>query len=103
MSQYTVDYFIAKFEAIPEELWTIGDYVDQAGRCCALGHCGIRYEPGKSCNEEGDALVDLFKLISNSPPQVNDHAEGHYTQPNAKQRILAALHDIKAKEAQCSH
>jgi hypothetical protein len=41
-TQYTRDYFIAKFEAIPEELWTTRVFRD-GGKCCAMGHCGANY------------------------------------------------------------
>lgn len=39
---YNVDYFIRKFEAIPEERWITGAFVDPSGNCCAFGHCGVR-------------------------------------------------------------
>lgn len=39
---YDLEYFINKFEAIPDEDWATGDYIDRSGRCCALGHCGVR-------------------------------------------------------------
>ncbi len=44
--EYTLDYFIAKFEAIPETLWTTGSYLSPDGTCCcALGHLGVRRHP----------------------------------------------------------
>jgi hypothetical protein len=98
---YDVDYFIAKFEAIPEERWCEGTYDDLTGRHCALGHCGIRFEAGKSSNPEGDALV---KLTATEAVNINDGHDGRYEQPTPKQRIIAALLDIKSKqEATCSH
>lgn len=39
-------YFIAKFEAIPEEKWTTDAFAKVVGDSrayCALGHCGQRY------------------------------------------------------------
>jgi hypothetical protein len=36
---YDVDYFIDKFEKIPEELWCISIRHDGGGRSCAYGHC----------------------------------------------------------------
>ncbi len=40
---YTIDYFISKFEAIPEDKWVIGVVRTNDGRCCAMGHCGVTY------------------------------------------------------------
>lgn len=36
-----VEYFIKKFEAIPEENWSIGSIQDTDGNSCANGHCGV--------------------------------------------------------------
>ena len=38
---YDVDYFIAKFEAIPASKWCISAY-ERDGKHCALGHCGVK-------------------------------------------------------------
>lgn len=35
--QYTIQYFIDKFEAIPEDLWYVGDFSNLGGtKHCAL-------------------------------------------------------------------
>jgi hypothetical protein len=39
---YTIDYYIQKFERIPDDQWTTEAFIDNVGRCCALGHCGDR-------------------------------------------------------------
>ncbi len=60
-NKYTVDYFIEKFEAIPEENWTRGSISD--GNCkCALGHCGVVQsdDGGWILNDESKALGNLF-------------------------------------------
>jgi hypothetical protein len=44
MTTYTVDYFIDKFTAIDDELWTTENYHDGNGCKCALGHCGMNDE-----------------------------------------------------------
>ena len=88
---YTKKYFISKFEAIPEDRWTAGYYVDDAGRCCAFGHCGVRpSDPGPAIGEEADALASLLHHLTAS---INDGQDDRYTQPTPKQRILAALRD----------
>ena len=96
---YDVNYFIKKFEAIPEMLWFSGDFVGPNGTRCALGHCGT-VEWTDSINDEEAALIDLF--TKNSPLQlrsavglVNDGKVYRYPQPTPKQRILAALYDIR--------
>lgn len=37
--KYTTEYFIKKFDAIPESEWTVETFEDKHGRKCALGHC----------------------------------------------------------------
>ena len=103
-TKYTVDYFIEKFSAIPDEKWIVGDYADDRGCCCALGHCGYRFIGGSIFNpvntggtDEGAALSRLFDEHHLSVPLVNDQIEARYQQPTPKARILAALADIKAK------
>lgn len=109
---YTVDYFIKKFEAIPETEWS-GD-----ATACAYTHCGQYREGYKT---ECPALSDLFKTIhSCSKVQmerdlrgesyhgfswlvtaINDNLNSNdtpYKQSTPKARILAALHDIKAMQ-----
>lgn len=87
--KYTVDYFIEKFEAIPEELWCIGTF--QIGeKCCAFGHCGGTEHIGANtveCNE----LIKVLTVVA----ETNDGTNKLYQQPTPKQRILAALNDKK--------
>lgn len=108
---YNVDYFIQKFSAIPESKWGCGD-LNKNGKSCALGLCGvevndINYKQNVGVvsisNPEGDALARLLKSIPEtgtldlyqSVYVINDSPSGKYPQPTPKQRILAALHDIK--------
>jgi hypothetical protein len=92
--QYTVDYFIKKFEAIPEDLWAIGSYCDE-GKFCALGHTGVRAKM-KDYTEEGNALFYILIKTGEGVITINDGGgETKYQQPTPKQRILAALYDIK--------
>lgn len=91
---HDADYFIAKFEAIPEEQWCTGRLRDNSGRCCASGHCG-RDDPLVP-TEESTALAIVLRRWD--VPGINDGDYAQYPQPTPKQRILAALRDIKAKE-----
>lgn len=63
---YDVDYFINKFEAIPEEMWCVGLWVDSEGRKCALGHCMDAKANIIGCHfyrEEQIALKNIKNLL----------------------------------------
>ncbi len=105
---YTVDYFIDKFEKIPEKDWTIGIQQNGYGQRCAFGHCmpiELKINGNMSCTgfgddtEEGIALIRVFRPIKSqdwtSVALVNNGEHLLYRQPTPKQRILAALYDIK--------
>ena len=103
---YDVDYFIKKFEAIPENKWCInsrGEIVGGIEQRCALGWCYPTFQEAKRTenywNEdslEDKALMGMFKSVLNiKPPLVNNGLAKNYPQPTPKQRILAALYDIK--------
>lgn len=97
-TKYTVDYFIAKFTAIPDEKWCVEKYESKSGERCALGHCGRRPLKG---SEEAKALGELFWDRENGleVPSVNDGRDDRFPQPTPKARILAALEFIKTKQA----
>lgn len=95
------DYFIKKFEAIPEENWCTGVY-KLGDRCCVLGHCGFHTtEDDQGLRTihaqapEGIALSELFYTRDLSCSRVNDGEDDYYPQATPKARILAALRDIK--------
>lgn len=81
------NYFIAKFEAIPEELWCTGS-LTEGDRHCVYGHC----HPERGANSpEGKALCALAPVFLAA---VNDGRDKAYQQSTPKQRILAALRDL---------
>jgi len=95
--EYTVDYFINKFSSIAENRWYVGDFSNRdKNRFCALGHCGCDGSITKYTSE-AEALFNLFKLVqlTGNISYINDGLEPYYPQPTPKQRILAALYDIK--------
>lgn len=101
---YDVDYFIKKFEAIPENKWLIGGYVARVfkgttyiEKMCALGWCGARSNHSNSGNTTREAAA-LFRIFTVAIAPINDGLNINYQQPTPKQRILAALYDIKAKQ-----
>ncbi len=102
---YDVDHFIKKFEAIHESNWCTRRFGSN-GVHCAYGHCDA--ELGCWLSVEARALKTLFdtltvsdkvdgsELIIELVPGVNDGFVKEYQQPTPKQRILAALYDIKS-------
>ncbi len=108
---YTIDYFINKFEAIPDSRWVTGSF-ENLGRHCANGHCGVSNENYMSPPCEALFLAEILSplkkeywiVIGDSPifsvtVSINDGFTPEYQQPTPKQRILAALYDIKAMQA----
>lgn len=100
---YTVDYFIQKFEAIPEDLFCIGRRSIDEQRC-VLGWCYPSKEDALRSQEEmffksdeDISLTDLILTINGRcrPAGINNGIYPEYQQPTPKQRILAALYDIK--------
>lgn len=106
---YDVDYFIKKFQAIPEGKWA-ERFFDIDDKYCANGHCGMREA---NCDETHEAIAlaailsplkkDHWETFGGDPiyevtANINDGETLEYPQPTPKQRILAALHDIKAMQ-----
>lgn len=95
---YNADYFINKFEPIPESKWCIYAMINDKGQKCARGHCnaGIRMDIKIYPSIEDNALCELFEKLGHQVWDVNNGYHGPYQQLTPKQRILAALRDIKA-------
>lgn len=94
--QYTIDYFINKFSAIPEKMWTIRTRgYDDNGPHCALGHCDESWKRWGNKGAEETALIKIFDDDGLKIIRINNGDCPKYQQPTPKQRILAALHDIK--------
>lgn len=93
-ANYNVDYFINKFQAIPEEKWISGAFINAKGNCCALGHCGARGNGNKN-NEELNALLIISASAHSCMDTINDGQCNSYRQETPKKRVLAFLMDIK--------
>lgn len=94
---YTIDYFIKKFEVIPENQWIAGIYEDYNGKKCAMGHLGYVDYHAVDYLSNCRQIFTLQGIISNIAG-INDGHHSSYQQDIPKQRILAALHAIKEKE-----
>lgn len=93
--KYNVDYFIEKFEAIPEHKWIRGEY-GVNGFHCAFGHCGaVHGIHDFSHLPEAEALLSILFNTA----MINDGCVEDYPQSTPKKRILAALYDIKSLQA----
>lgn len=104
--KYSIKYFLAKFEAIPEEKWCCEALFESYGgsntKKCALGHCNVSsYD---EISDEARALADIFPPDYSSEDwwcgvaYVNDGLgiDRHLGTP--RQRILNAL---RQKLLQC--
>lgn len=90
------NYFIAKFSAIPDNEWCTGALSKHevkgdkpTGRIlhCALGHCAV---------EERYVLRNILEPVGAlSPTYINDGWHVKYRQAHPKERILAALNDVR--------
>lgn len=96
---YSVDYFINKFENIPEDKWWTGSFRnDKDTKQCAYGHC---LDNGAG---EYHGLVSFATENNINIAYINDmdyppiYTGLKYYQSTPKKRVLEALYDIKAKE-----
>lgn len=97
--KYDVDYFIRKFDKIPEQQWITGHFEHTNGAKCALGHCG---ENENKFSRRSNALKQLFKELPGSPSvvQVNDGINDTFNAltdlgSHPKERVLNALLILK--------
>lgn len=91
---YNAQYFIDKFEKIPEDKWCT-KYFQEDDKHCVLGHCGVKNTA--ILTEEANKLIDLFFNHKIYITHVNDGLINEYNDPTPKQRILHALKDILEK------
>jgi hypothetical protein len=96
--RYDVDYFIAKFSAIPAKRWTTRTFDDSFGRRCAGGHCGMRAGDRYFEVPEYRALVGIVsKALGTFVSMINDGLDPRFKQKTPRGRILAALRLAKKK------
>ena len=104
--QYTLEYFINKFNAIPEAKWSgiaaIADptYINK-NFTCAMGHCGGYPSISQESRALAHVLKDWYKIHNLACRtdgaiifEINDN-NMLCKEPTPKQRILKALNDIK--------
>lgn len=102
MKDYSIEFFIRKFQAIHEDEIGIGSIESN----CALKHCAGNSK-SKYYSEEGLALARIFDPITTSTNivyEINDgiwwnkrFPEHWFDKKTPKQRILHALYDVYQK------
>lgn len=109
---FSLDYFIEKFKSIPDNRWNVGHQIKDDGTHCALGHCGESYGPEQMALSDilGNIRVKIAKKVTNNVYNVgevidfsylgkiaaiNNGETEEYQQSTPKERILAALYDVK--------
>lgn len=104
--KYDVEYFINKFETIPEEQWCMYEFENSIGQRCALGHCGITTKNVSELlnprhpRQEGSELHKLIeRFFQVSVFDINDGHDTFGISGNTpKDRMLSALNTIKHME-----
>lgn len=105
MKNFTIDYFVEKFSAIPSEKIGEGSIYDH----CALWYCGVtidRQVGGYAMTDEARALAEIFRpalaninpllvLNSNADDIVSDVNDRDLFGAKPKERILNALQRAK--------
>jgi hypothetical protein len=82
--QYTVDYFIKKFEAIPDNKWITHAFIRYNGTACALDNLALEH---MRCSIPG--INDYSDPILNGMPFMKEHGP--------RGRILGFLKFVKNK------
>ncbi len=95
MPNYTREYYIERFSAIPDHLWFVGEFTNpkEPSQHCAYGHLGC--EVDNDANEESNTLDRMFRDQGLLVTSVNDgdgsKQAGKFKKTTPKARILAAL------------
>lgn len=99
--EYTIQYFIDKFEAIPEEKWITGVTKDVFGNCCAIGHLGAITSnfDFKGHSGEVKALLGISGKDEDGLPVITNVNDGYLPYKNLgstpKQRVINYLKSLQ--------
>ena len=95
---YTLNYFIALFESIPDHQWCVGEFQNEGTvQHCALGHArrNLRTTLEKTSSESWARSVALGDFFGSEDlvTEINDNEDGEYTSlgKTPRGRILRAL------------
>lgn len=91
MPEYTVDYFIKKFNKTHHSQWCT-NILHNAKRTkfCVVGHCGESID-----NFGTTESYSIMAVLGNKATDINDGRIDKYQQKTPRSRILAALRDVK--------
>lgn len=97
--EYDLEYFIAKFEAIPEDKWTTRTFDDGNGCYCAYGHCGDRLgkEDGKESMALSKIIMDKGQAFPFHLADINDGNDNFIDEYGStpKQRVVNYLKSLR--------
>lgn len=94
MKTYDREYFLDKFEAIPEDEWNDDLFKDEELYVKFFNTPGTRVKIDFEWNQD---LASLFSLFRHTPfylTEVNNGTEWRISGKSPKQRILAALRSL---------
>ncbi len=90
--EYTVEYFINKFESIPDEKWCTSHLFTESTegfRCCALGHLDVRYDPELKDWRSTEASSALITLLGGDPQS---------TKYDTKWGVVSFINDVRFED-----
>jgi hypothetical protein len=89
---YTIEHFLTKFAAIPEEGVVTGANMLAEDKRCALGWCMVKFDRFYVIGPEYVALNHFaYGLLNADMAVINDGRDKRFKQETPKQRVLAAL------------
>lgn len=93
--KFDLEYFVSKFEAIPDDQWITGEFFDERGCKCAYGHCGAVNSSTDTI--ESSKLLDLDLEHSFRIAAVNDNTDNEYSAYGStpKQRVVNYLKSLR--------
>lgn len=93
-SKVTLSELKKFYSDIPEDMWTVKTYLSRDGKCCALGHLGIRNLASGPCWLANSVATTVMAANDYSTlSEINDgrHRRFKILGETPKQRVLAAL------------
>lgn len=94
--KYDLNYFIKKFEKIPEEQWGTEVYDDDNGHKCAFGHCGAYSHRDQTKESIALRHIDMTYLDSLTLTEINDGAKGAEIYGSTpKERVVNYLKSLR--------
>jgi hypothetical protein len=89
--KYDSIYFLKKFDAIPDDKWTVGSYRNSMNQRCAVGHC-LGNIPVKNIRTRRSKELFALRNVLFAPTSINDGLRAFIQLGDTpKERIINAL------------